>query len=89
MAFVIQEDYVFVNEYLDDDNNDYNDDNNGYNDEKNDEKNDEIINDEIVNDDSQKILDKLINQTVNKFFHNKNTYCFNDIILFENNILKN
>ena len=79
MAFVIQEDYVFVNEYLDDDDNDYNDD-----EIINDEKNDEII-----NDDSQKILDKLINQTVNKFFHNKRTYCFNDIIFFENNILKN
>ena len=76
MAFVIQEDYVFVNEYLDDDNNDEND----YNDEKN---------NEIINDDSQKILDKLINQTVNKFFYNKSIYYLNDIILLQNCIPKN
>jgi hypothetical protein len=72
MAFVIDEDYVFINEYPEDD-----------------DSNDESDN-EYIPKKNKKIIDVLIQETVSKFFSNKN---YNNIIIynhhFTNIIVKN
>ena len=65
MAFVIDEDYVFINEYPEDD-----------------DSNDESDN-EYIPKKNKKIIDVLIQETVSKFFSNKN---YNNIIIYNHHL---